>query len=90
MDSSRMGTGAGRPVRRGRDRPRKVVTEDEASGASASNSLAEDVDMRQIPEPQVQTSIPEFVNPPQPQGQMSDFSNWVGMYWGVLLLSQKP
>ena len=56
-----------------------VVTEDEASGASASNPLAEDVDMGQIPEPQVQTSIPEFVNPPQPHGQMSDFSNWVGM-----------
>ena len=64
---------------RGRGRPRKVVTEDEASGASVSNPLAKDVDMGQISEPQVQTSIPEFVNPPQPQGQMPDFSNWVGM-----------
>ena len=63
MDSSRMGTGAGRPVRRGRGRPRKVVTEDEASGASASNPLAEDVDMEPIPEPQVQTNILEFGNP---------------------------
>ena len=59
-----MGIGAERPVRRGRGRPRKVVAEDEASGASASNPLAEDVDMGQIPEPQVHTSIPEFVNPP--------------------------
>ena len=64
MDSSRMGTGAGRPVRRGWGRPRKVVTEDEASGASTSNPLAEDVDMEPIPEPQVQTNVPEFANPP--------------------------
>ena len=48
-----METSAGRPVRRGRGRPRKVVTEDEVSGASASNPLVEDVDMELILEPQV-------------------------------------
>ena len=86
-----MGTGAERPMRRGRGRPRKIVTEDETSGASASNPLAEDVDMGQILEPQVHTSIPEFVNPPQPQGQMPDFSNWVGMIsQAVMSLAMGP
>ena len=47
-----MGIGTGRTVRRGRGRPRKVVTEDPVSGASFSNPLAEDMNMEQIPETQ--------------------------------------
>ena len=37
MDSSRMGIGTGRTVRRGRGRLKKVVTEDQVSEASYSN-----------------------------------------------------
>ena len=57
-----MEIGIGRTVRRGRGRPRKVVTEDPVSGASSNNPLAEDVNMEQIPETQEQTNVPDFVN----------------------------
>ena len=80
-----MGIGTGRIVRRGRGRPRKVVTEDPVSGASSSNPLVEDVNMEQISETQEQTNVSDFVNTSQPQNQMLDFSNWVGMISQVIM-----
>ena len=53
MDPTRIGVGAEQPIKRDRGRPRKVVREDQTSGASFSDSLAGDAGMKTVLELQV-------------------------------------
>ena len=48
MDSSRMGTGEEQPIKRGRGRLKKIVREDQTSGASSSDPLVGDVRMKTV------------------------------------------
>ena len=68
MDSSRMETGAEQPIKRGRRRPRKAVREDQTSGASSSDPLVGDVELKTVQEPQVQSTVLGLGNPFLTQG----------------------
>ena len=50
MDLTRIGVGAEQPIQRGRGRLRKVVREDQTSGASFSDPLVGDAGMETVQE----------------------------------------